>query len=163
MLSKTSISAIRVLLLLAQRDAARCRSPRKLAEALGESPTYLAKVVRHLVKRGILEAERGAKGGVRLTTDPAQVSLLAVIEACQGDLIGGFCKSTAPEASFCNFHRAAKELHEAVRGVLNRWTLAELLKRPCAGGELRQGIPCMMGRELDGGAAAPPIRLEASR
>lgn len=160
MLGKTSISAIRTLLLLAQQDGSRCHSPRKLAEVLGESPTYLAKVVRHLVKRGILEAERGVKGGVRLTLDPVEISLLSVVEACQGEIVGDFCKSTRQEHNLCNFHRAASELHTAIVGVLSRWTLADLLENPCAGGETE--VPCLMGRALAGGFL-PVIRLEAGR
>lgn len=160
MLGKTSISAIRTLLLLARQDDKHCHSPRKLAEVLGESPTYLAKVVRHLVKRGILEAERGVKGGVRLTLEPAEVSLLAVVEACQGEIVGDFCKSTRQEHNLCNFHRAALELHTAIVGVLSRWTLADLLENPCSGGEAE--VPCLMGRGLADGFP-PLIRLVAGQ
>lgn len=162
MLGKTSISAIRTLLLLARQDGSRCHPPRRLAEVLGESPTYLAKVVRHLVKRGILEAERGVKGGVRLTLDPAEISLLAVVEACQGEIVGDFCRSSRQEHSLCNFHRAASELHTAIVGVLSQWTLADLLENPCAGGEMASEVPCLMGRGLAGGFP-PVIRLEAGR
>lgn len=162
MLGKTSISAIRTLLLLAQRDNSHCWSPRRLAEELGESPTYLAKVVRHLVKRGILEAERGVKGGVRMSTDPARVTLLAVVEACQGNIVGDYCKSSRPEPGVCSFHRAATELHEAITGVLGRWTLADLLAKPSATDEIPRGVPCLMGGGARSGAAGR-IRLEAGR
>jgi len=162
MLGKTSVSAIRTLLLLAQQDSSQCWSPRRLAEILGESPTYLAKVVRHLAKRGILEAERGVKGGVRLTLDPAQVSLLAVVEACQGEIVGNFCKSSRPEPGVCNFHRAALELHEAITGVLGRWTVADLLQKPSASDELSHDVPCLMGAGVQ--AIAPSLtRIEAGR
>jgi Rrf2 family protein len=161
MLGKTSISAIRTLILLAQQDPTQCWSPRRLAETLGESPTYLAKVVRHLVKRGILEAERGVKGGVRLVVSPADVSLLAIVEACQGEIVGNFCKSSRPDPGVCNFHRAALELHEAITGVLARWTLDDLLQQPSAT-DFSHGLPCMMGRELQAGGPSL-TRLEAGR
>jgi Rrf2 family protein len=155
MLGKTSISAIRALLVLTEQDPAFCLSPRRIAEELNESPTYLAKVVRHMVKVGILEAEKGVKGGVRLLQRPEDVTLLAIVEACQGTIAGDYCKSSRPRSSFCNFHRAALELHEAITGVLGRWTLADLVARPEATGQLSGGVTCLML----GGFNAQPARI----
>lgn len=154
MLGKTSISAIRTLLLLAQQDPSACWSPRRLAESLGESPTYLAKVVRHMVKAGILEAEKGVKGGVRLRHRPGEITLLAVVEACQGTIVGDFCRSNRPPWSHCSFHRAALELHGAITGVLERWTIANLLETPNGVGEMVGGVTCLMAGGLN---VAPPL------
>jgi len=149
MLGKTSVSALRTLLLLAQQETTICWSPRRLAETLGESPTYLAKVVRHMVKAGILDAEKGVKGGVRLSQPPNSVTLLSVVEACQGTIVGDFCKSNRPPVSYCSFHRAALELHEAITGVLARWTIADLLAKPSSAGELAGGVTCLMAGGLN--------------
>lgn len=129
MLGKTSVSAIRSLLLLAGQDVQEPWSPRRIADELGESPTYLAKVLRHLVKAGILESERGVKGGVTLMRQPAEITLLAIVEACHGTIVGDYCKSSVAGTP-CAFHRAAVELHLAITGVLERWTLADLLAGP---------------------------------
>lgn len=160
MIGKTSTSAIRALLLLAQQDPKTCWSPRRLAEVLGESPTYLAKVVRHLVRQRILEAEKGVKGGVRLIQEPSQVTLLSVVEACQGPILGDYCRSSRPSAEVCNFHRAALELHEAIRNVLGRWTLADLLERPHASAEVTGGVPCLMLRGQHPISAAQPAMIQ---
>jgi Rrf2 family transcriptional regulator, nitric oxide-sensitive transcriptional repressor len=154
MLNKTAISAIRALLFVAQQESGTPVSPRRVAEALGESPTYLAKVVRHLVKGGILRAEKGVKGGVKLDTPASQVTLLAVVEACQGTIVGDYCRSPRPETSFCSFHRAALELHGAITGVLSRWTLSDLLVAPQSPGEHDGGVACLMKRGNHSGAAA---------
>jgi len=146
MIGKTSHSALRTLLLLSQQDRTSCWSPRRLAELLGESPTYLAKVVRHLVKSGILEAERGVKGGVRLAKHPAEITLLDVVESCQGVIVGDYCRSSRPDPSVCNFHRAAVELHQAVTAVLGRWTLEQLLERPYAAPACEGEFICLMAR-----------------
>lgn len=130
MLGKTSISALRGLTYLARQEQGACVSPRRMAEALGESPTYLAKITRHLVKAGILEAEKGVKGGVRLARTVDRITALAVVEACQGTLVGDFCRSGRSTLEACNFHLAALELHNAITGVLERWTLADFLERP---------------------------------
>jgi len=158
MLGKTSIAAIRSLMFLATQDSALCWSPRRLAEILDESPTYLAKVVRHLVKQGILAAEKGTKGGVRLARKPEEITLLAVVEACHGTIVGDYCRSSRPASSFCNFHRAALELHEAITGVLGRWTLADLLSIPAARDGALGGVTCLMA-----GSNGALARLGAGR
>jgi Rrf2 family protein len=155
MLGKTSISAIRALLLLAQQPRGACWSPRKLAESLAESPTYMAKVTRHMVRSGILEAEKGVKGGVRLLKDPHQITLLSVVEACQGAIVGDYCSSSRPSSSYCSFHRAAIELQQATTGVLERWSLADLLKKPES-----SGGACLMSGTLQTPAL---VRIGARR
>jgi Rrf2 family protein len=144
MLGKTSIYAVRSLLLLAQQDPGACWSPRRLAESLGESPTYLAKVMRHLVRGGILDAEKGVKGGVRMRHAPADITLLAIVEACQGPIAADYCRSERPALSYCAFHAAALELHEAITAVLGRWTLAELLAKPGPGGDPACATGCLI-------------------
>lgn len=149
MLGKTSVSAIRTLLFLAQQDDGVCLPPRKLAECLGESPTYLAKVTRHMVKQGILEAAKGVKGGVRMVRRPEEITLLAIVEACQGTIVGDYCKSSRPSLHQCSFHKAATELHTAITGVLGRWTVADLLEQPVESGERGMTITCLMAGGLN--------------
>ena len=143
MLTKTTVSALRALIYLARRQDQACLSPRRIAQALDESPTYLAKSLRHLVKTGILRAEKGVHGGVRLGRQPANVTLLAIVEACQGAIVGDFCQASWPSCSSCGFHHAALDLHEAITGALSRWTLDQFIAVP-SGGEVVQGANCLM-------------------
>ncbi len=144
MVTKTSLSAIRALMYLAHRGEDVFLSPRKIAEDLRESPTYMAKVTRHLVKAGILRAEKGAKGGVRLSRKPSAVSLLEVVEACQGTLVGAYCQPGCDLDLVCGYHRAASELHAAISGVLSRWTLAQLLQNPAPAKRKSGEMPCVI-------------------
>ena len=96
MFTKTTLSAMRTLVYLGLSRREEPISPRHIAETLGESPTYLAKVVRYLVKPGILRARRGVTGGVVLNRLPGEITLQSVVEACQGAILGDFC-SEAPE------------------------------------------------------------------
>ncbi len=145
MLTKTTISAIRTLTYLGLHAGDKVPlSPRYLAEELGESPTYLAKVVRHLVKVGILRASRGVAGGVVLSKAPEQVTLLAIVEACQGAVLANFCEDAGRLSQTCAFHRAAVELHEAIMGVLSRWTLADLVRKPAPSKLLEKQVLCCL-------------------
>ncbi len=144
MFTKTSISAIRALTYLGLNSTGQPISPRHMAERLGESPTYLAKVVRHLVKAGILRAHRGVAGGVTLNRPPDQISLLSIAEACQGAILGDFCQDAEELEKTCAFHQAAAELHGAIVGVLSRWTLADLLQKPCPSEMDGSQIQCLL-------------------
>ncbi len=132
---------MRSLIFLCSEGDGVPRSPRQIAEQLTESPTYLAKVVRHLVKAGILLAHRGATGGVTLNQDAQDITMLAVVEACQGKILGNFCQDTCDFDKVCAFHEAAAQLHEAIVAVLSKWTVADLVKRPHP---LIEGVNCVM-------------------
>ncbi|MDY0166718.1 MAG: Rrf2 family transcriptional regulator [Thermoguttaceae bacterium] len=132
MLTKTTISAVRTLIYLGQRVSAAPSAPRLIAEELGESPTYLAKVTHLLARAGILRTQRGMAGGVVLHRRPEEVNLLAVVETCQGAVWSDFQDASSDDLEHgCAFHRAGVELQEAIAGILSRWTLACLLEKPC--------------------------------
>lgn len=145
MLTKTSLSAIRALVYLGQSAPEGPISPRLMAERMGESPSYLAKVTRQLARSGILRAHRGVSGGVTLSRRPEEVSLLAIVEACQGPILTDFCEDGADLAQTCAFHQAAAELHDAIVGVLSKWTLAELLAKPRPSSTLHKTVRCWLG------------------
>lgn len=155
MLTKTSLSAIRALVYLGLQRDRQPVSPRAMAHQLGESPTYLAKVVRHLARAGILQAHRGVAGGMLLNRPPEEVTLLAVVEACQGAILGDFCSAAPDLSNICALHRAGAELHEAIIGVLSRWTLADLLSQLCPSGTLRRNALCWLEPVRTATAAQP--------
>lgn len=74
MFTKSTLSALRALIHLSKLDAHVAVPPRRIAAVLGESPSYLAKVMRPLVKNGILRAEKGAKGGLRMSQPPSRIT-----------------------------------------------------------------------------------------
>ncbi len=147
MITKTTISAIRALIFIAQNSGEGFLSPRRIADELGESPSYLAKVARSLVKAGILRAEKGVKGGVWLGRPPDRITLLAIIEACQGAILGDYCQPGCPSELICSYHQAAEELRGAIVGVLSRWSLAQLLRKP-HGAAGKRSVPCII-RSID--------------
>jgi Rrf2 family protein len=144
MLTKTTVSAIRALMHLGLDPSSEPISPRRIAEALGESPTYLAKVMRLLVKAGVLRAHFGVAGGVVFNRKPEDITLLAITEACQGALLANLCSETDDLSAACAFHRAGTELHATMLGVMTRWTLADFLKNPGPSAQCDDQIRCWM-------------------
>jgi Rrf2 family protein len=143
MITKTTLTAVRALVFLAHNAKAGPVAPRRIAQALGESPSYMAKVTRALVKVGILRTGKGVKGGVWLGRPANEITLQGVFEACQGNIVGDYCQSDCDPNTICAFHRAAMELHLAIVAVLSRWTLAQLSKKP-EGTSGNKGEPCVM-------------------
>ncbi|MGE3163906.1 MAG: Rrf2 family transcriptional regulator [Planctomycetota bacterium] len=130
MLTQTTEAAIRVMIFLASQPANGPVSVRQIGEAVGGSSTYLAKVLRDLVKARLLESYRGAAGGVVLALPPESITLRAIVEAAQGPLIESYCRSLAAVPNTCAFHRAMHEIRAATLDVLARCTLADLAL-PC--------------------------------
>jgi Rrf2 family protein len=57
----------------------------RLAEYHGVPAAYLAKNLQALSRAGIVETVPGPRGGYRLARPPTEVSMLAVVEALEGD------------------------------------------------------------------------------
>ncbi len=144
MITKTSLLATRALVCLAEAEQGLVASPRSIAARLGESPAYMAKVLRFLVKAGILRAEHGSRGGVLLNRRSCDVTLLAIVEACQGAIAGSYCRDIDDLRTTCAFHRATVELQHSVVNVLSRWTLEQLAASPRPTRRLPGEMHCMM-------------------
>jgi Rrf2 family protein len=144
MLTQTSETAFRALVFLMVCKTDDPVPPARIAEHIDASPSYTAKVTAALVRAGILRAHRGMKGGVTLDRSPEEVTLLDVVEACQGKILGDFCQDFDRLDLVCAYHRAMVELHEAIISTLKRWTLADLAKDPLPAPEIRDAVPCRM-------------------
>lgn len=144
MITKTSLLATRALVLLAETEQGAVASPRSIAARLGESPAYMAKVLRSLVKAGILHAEHGRNGGVLLNRRPSDVTLLTIVEACQGAIVGSYCQGITDLRMACAFHRATVELQHSIIKILSRWNLEQLAASPRPGKRLPGEMHCMM-------------------
>ena len=66
-------------------DSRAFRPSPKIAQELGFSYNHFAKVVQKLVRAGLLETERGPRGGIRLARAPHAVSMLEIYEAAGGE------------------------------------------------------------------------------
>ncbi len=136
---------LRALLLLGADGAETQMTPAHIAEQLGCSPSYMSKALGQLVKAGILRSYRGARGGVALARPANQVTLLSIVEASQGTVLGNYCSEhTGPVGDVCAFHVAMRELHAAMTGVLVRWTLADFLAAPARLDVPNSGSICRM-------------------
>lgn len=127
--------ALRLLMRLGA-DPARRRSTEDLAQEIGVPRNHLHKIVQDLAEGGFVRTQRGARGGVELAQDPAEIRIgdvvrrfetaQALVECFRPD--GGACCLT-PE---CRLRSVLWQAREAFLGRLDATTLAECLAVPAA-------------------------------
>jgi Rrf2 family protein len=108
----------------------------KLAEYHGVPAAYLAKHLQALAGAGVLRTVKGARGGYRLARPPAEITVLDVVEAIDGDESAFRCSEirrrgpmAMPAREYtkaCGIHRAFTRADEAWRAELAASTIAEL-------------------------------------
>lgn len=125
-ISKKTDYALRMLAALVE-DPTGVISVRTAARE-SEVPYSFARSIQHdLARAGIVESTRGALGGMRLSVDPRQTTLLQLIEAVQGPVMVSECVSKAPAGEpcprrdqchfspvWCNAERFLRELFSSV-------------------------------------------------
>ncbi len=105
----------------------------QIARAYHASENHLSKVVQGLVKAGFVNATRGRGGGLRLRVAPEEISVGAVIRGIEPDFALADCLGAEPErcvlSGFCGLQWIFDEALEAWFRVLDRYTLADVVKR----------------------------------
>lgn len=129
MFSQTTQYAIRAVVLLSYARNAGPVGTLVLAEQAKIPPSYLAKIMQGLVKVGIVDSRRGAKGGFSLLKDPESITLLDVVNAVEPIPRIKSCplglKSHAK--MLCPVHARLDQAMAEVENVLGSSTIAELL------------------------------------
>lgn len=119
--------AMRVLLYLGARPDDLC-SIAEIARAYGISQNHLMKVVSDLVHEGYLVSVRGRAGGIRLAREASSINVGQLIRHTEDDfdLVGCADCIIAPA---CGLTSVLDEALSAFLGVLDRYTLADVLAR----------------------------------
>lgn len=105
-----------------------------IAEATGVPLPSAAKILKDLARAGLIQAQRGARGGYRLAQHPAAISVAAIIEALEGPIALTACVEGAVEtctlAEVCSTRGHWSRVNTAVRVALDAVTLAEMAAPP---------------------------------
>ena len=109
----------------------------KLAELHDVPPAYLAKHLQATTSAGITRSVAGPRGGYRLAKPPAEISLLEVVVAVDGDDTAFRCTEirqqgpvAGPPASYrrpCGIARAMWRAEDSWRAELRETTIADLV------------------------------------
>jgi Rrf2 family protein len=128
-LTKRGDYAVRAMLALTRGNGNGLLSARRIADAMAIPVRFLPQVLADLQRSGLVEAAPGRSGGYRLARDPADITLLTVIEAVEGEsrrrtcvLRGGPCGLDG----HCDVHDVFFRGQEALLATLAGATLADL-------------------------------------
>jgi Rrf2 family protein len=123
-----------VLLAVLPTDAALPAA--RLAEYHGVPSAYLAKHLQALARGGVLETVKGPRGGYRLARAPAEITVLDVVEAIDGDEPAFRCTeirrrgpTAVPAREYrtpCGIHRVFTRADESWRAELSATSVADL-------------------------------------
>ena len=127
--------AVRAVVHLARHAGVGWRKSRDIADDMSIPEAYLPQVLGDLVRVGLVRSLAGPHGGYALARDPADVSLLEVIEASSGPvesrecvLRGGPCRWDES----CAVHEAWSSAQSALRDRLAATTLLEVAEADAA-------------------------------
>lgn len=111
-------------------DPDRQLSTSDIADKYGVSTHHLAKVMRHLVRSGLIQAVRGVGGGYRFAGNPGRTTLLDVIKLFEPmestvELAGTAGSAATPVIA--ELRSIAGEIDELTRAILDTISLRTLL------------------------------------
>lgn len=128
-LHKASLFALYAVLELA-RDPERQLSATDIADKYAISSHHLAKILRTLVRSGLIQAVRGVGGGYRFTGTPNRTTLLDVIElfeSLESELDAPAPQGQPGEAVVEELLSITREIDDLTRAVLDTITLETAL------------------------------------
>ena len=132
MISTRGRYALRVMLDLAAHDADGYIPLKEIAHRQDISEKYLEIVLKVLVRNNLLTGLRGKGGGYRLTRPPGEYTLGEILRLTEGSLAPVECAEK--ESGACEREDDCvtlilwKKLNDAINGVVDHVTLADLLE-----------------------------------
>jgi len=128
MLSRTAEYALRAIVWLS--DHPDCSvTGQAIAAATQVPPDYLAKVMQALVRAGLVEAQRGKKGGFTLASAADQMTILDVINAVDPIRRIRNCPLGLPgHQALCPLHRSLDNIADQLERAYGGIRISDLLR-----------------------------------
>ena len=119
-----------VLLTTFAREPEHGISARELSTRTGIPQPTVVKLLKTLLKAGLLVSQRGTKGGYALAKLPEEVPVSAVIEALEGPLAITECGTpgTCEHEKVCPARPNWTAVNAVIHEALSRLTLAEMTR-----------------------------------
>lgn len=121
--------ALRGLMELSGRDDGTPVRLKTLAEACEVSEAFLAKIFQMLSQHNVVKSHRGVKGGFTLGRERDQISLLEVVDICEGGIALNHClRKVDPcgNKGGCKLSAIWADAQTAMINALDKTTLRDL-------------------------------------
>ncbi len=124
--------ALRLMLDIALNDAAGPVRIKDVSARQEISDKYLEQIVSVLNKAGFVRSIRGPQGGYRLTRKPQEYTVGSILRLTEGSLAPVACleyeENDCPRQEECATLRLWEMLNDAVKNVVDKVTLADLVE-----------------------------------
>lgn len=148
-----------VVLLVDMARSNRVRAAHQIAADTGVPGPTVAKVMKALVRSGLVRSARGASGGYLLARPADRIRVADMIQALEGPIALTACVETAEDTcdreTFCPMAGHWNRVNGAVRRALESITLAEMAADAPVATWGRGVVPCAPDRSPD------PVSQEA--
>jgi Rrf2 family protein len=128
--------ALRALTYLGRFYGSHVIRIQEVSEAEAIPKRFLEQILNDLRTGGFVESRRGIAGGYRLAKPPERIPLAAVVRHIEGALAPVGCvsenyyeKCNCPDENRCALRSVMKEVRDAVAGLMEKMTLADLVQR----------------------------------
>lgn len=132
-LSKAARFALYAVVSMARSPGTRV-SASAVARDFGISENHVAKVLQQLGRGGIIKSVRGVGGGYELAVDARRLTMLAVVECAEGEMLHRACASCPfrnkelceEDSAACRVHHVLSELASNAYYTMKSVTVATL-------------------------------------
>ena len=101
--------------------------------------SFMAKILRSLVRAQLLRSARGVNGGFALARSPMDISMLDIVEAVEGPIHLTECSTNVEDCDrgpTCPAAYVWGEVQQAICGILGRTSLEDLVSAPRRNGRV---------------------------
>ncbi|RMH81117.1 MAG: Rrf2 family transcriptional regulator [Calditrichaeota bacterium] len=130
LLSRTTVYAVRAMLYIASSDHQQQYVPvRKIAGDLQISFHFLAKILNQLTQHNLLTSYRGPNGGIALARSAAEITLMDIVAAMEGEDFFEGCLLQLPNCGDekpCPMHAYWGQIRDQLKTVFQSTSLEEL-------------------------------------
>jgi Rrf2 family protein len=147
--------ALRAMIYLASISAEHVAPFREIAQRMDTPEDFLAKILKTLADKGLVQSTRGAHGGYQLAKAARDISFLDVIEAVEGPITINLCLDSTEGCKLspsCTMYSVWKQGQERMLEVYRAATLDSLAfkvpeapRRQSSVGALAVALPVVQG------------------
>lgn len=125
--------ALRLMLELAMAKPEEHVTIKNIAARQEISEKYLEQIITVLSRAGYVKSARGAQGGYRLAKPAGDYTVGMILRAIEGSLVPVACMedepNQCPRSAACVTLDIWKQINDAVSGVVDNITLADLVQK----------------------------------
>ncbi|MQX35371.1 SUF system Fe-S cluster assembly regulator [Roseospira navarrensis] len=151
-----------VVLLVDMARTSRVRAAHDIAAETGVPAPTVAKVMKALVRGGLVRSTRGASGGYGLARPAERIAVSDMIEALEGPIAMTACVDSAEDCcereAYCPMAGHWNRVNVAVRTALDGITLADMAKDAMPPAWMTPVVPRRSGAGT--GAQTAPAPME---